>query len=228
MKKNIYLLIVNLTVSFKELYEYLLVIVNYYLSFTFFKWDTALLSKYIFDCPYGISKRFLMERGESNVYAYGETPLTSLDRIIREAEIQPKDHFYELGCGRGRGCFFVHARLKCSVVGIDFVPTFIQNAKAVKAAYGIEGIEFIQGDFTEVEMEDATVVYLYGTCLEEETVQGLKTKFKRLKPGTKIITVSEGLNETEQETFKLIKSFPCRFNWGKADVFVHEVVSIIR
>ena len=57
--------------------------------------------RYLLDSPFQVSKRFLRKRKSDDLYLYGETPLTVLDRISGKAEINPGDHVFELGAGSG-------------------------------------------------------------------------------------------------------------------------------
>ena len=96
------------------------------------KIDLALLMSYLFQNPYKISKNFLIARHETEIYAYGETPLTSLEKIARSAKLTDRDVVLELGCGRGRTCFWLRSFIGCKVIGVDFIGTFIDKANQVK------------------------------------------------------------------------------------------------
>jgi len=229
MKKNAFasvldflgLVWTNLTVKVRNLIDFVKVIFRYYSHWSFCKADLALLLSYLFDNPYTISKRFLMNKGEENVYAYGETPLTTLEYIAEECQIKPSDTVFELGCGRGRGCFWLRAFIKCKVVGLEYVPDFVERALRVKKKFSVEGIEFYQKDILEADYASATVIYMYGTCFEAEFIQELIGRFKGLRSGTKIITVSYPLTDyMEEPIFEVMKRFPARFTWGEADVYL--------
>src|SRR4051812_11578682 len=94
---------IRFAVFFREVIESVKIAKRYYRNRLFFRADIALKLLYFFHNPFSISKRFLQERGEKEVYAYGETPLTSWEIIARESGITAEDTVYELGSGRGRG-----------------------------------------------------------------------------------------------------------------------------
>lgn len=218
------LLWTNVVVSTRNMFEFFKVAIHYYWNVSFFKADIALRLMYLFHNPFTISKRFLMARGEKNVYAYGETPLTSLELIACEAQIEPRDTVYELGSGRGRNCFWLNSFKGCSVVGIEFIPEFVQRANKIKDRLKIKGIEFRLGDMCEADFSGGTVFYLYGTCLDDASIKKLVKKFSLLPAGTKIITVSYSLLDyTDKPFFEVMKRFTVPFNWGEADVFIHVV-----
>jgi SAM-dependent methyltransferase len=220
------LLWVALVVKKRNLIEFIKVVKRYYSNPIFRKADLSLLSLYFFQSPYSISKKYLKKSEAKEIYAYGETPLTTLDQIVKECQIKPEDVVFELGCGRGRTCFWLHAFVGCKVKGIDFVPEFINRADRIKAKYHLANIHFFEREMLAVDYRQATVIYLYGTCLEDEEIQQLITKFKKLPIGAKVITVSYSLVEYQQETiFKLTKQFTAPFTWGEADVYLHEKIS---
>lgn len=221
LKEYFSLLGLNLLVKGKNFKEYLRVIYRYYRSWPFAKADLSLILMYFFDNPFSINRRFFTHRTNSQEYTYGETPLTSLDSIAKEARITPQDVVYELGSGRGRTCFWLNHFMRCKVVGIELIPAFIQRAKRIQRKLKIKGVEFKESDFMKADLHAATVVYLYGTCLEDTTIKKLISHFKSLKKGTRIITVSYPLSDyAEPDQFEIMKRFAVPFTWGEADVYV--------
>src|SRR5262245_59889016 len=126
------LLWLNLMVSLRNFVEWMKVIGKYYSNTSFLKADISLMLMYLFHNPFTISKRFLMKRGEENIYAYGETPLTTMEKIAHEIQITAQDCVFELGYGRGRTCFWLNSFIGCRVVGIEFIPDFIERANRIK------------------------------------------------------------------------------------------------
>lgn len=218
------LLWINFTVMTRNIWEFFKVAFRYYSNVSFLKADVALRLMYLFHNPFSISKRFLMKKGEKEIYAYGETPLTTLEKISRECAIGPEDCVYELGAGRGRGCFWLNSFVGCSVVGIEYIPEFVERANRIKNRLGIQRIEFRLEDMLKTDYSGATVCYLYGTCLEDKAIKELIQKFSRLPVGTKIITVSYPLSEyCDKPLFEVVKHFTAPFTWGEADVYIQRV-----
>lgn len=201
--------------------EYVRVVFNYYRKLSFAKVDFSLLLLYLFQNPFRIAKNFLLQRGEKEVYLYGETPLTTMDQIAIDCAIKKQDTVFELGCGRGRCCFWLNAFVGCDVVGIEYVPLFIARANKIKNLFGIQGLEFRDVDMLETSFEGATFFYLYGTCYDTEFIEKLIEKFQKCPAGTKIVTVSYCLNDyCDDAIFTLVKQFPAVFTWGQADVYL--------
>lgn len=222
IKDFIKLLGLHLTVQAKNFIEYLKVIAKYYSNWPFFKTDIGLQLIYLFDNPFSISKRFLIKKGEEDTYAYGETPLTTFETIAKECRIKPTDTFYELGCGRGRICFWIHSFIKCKTVGIDYIPEFVNRGNRIVNRLHLQNIQFRQENIIDTQFSDGTVFYLYGTCLEDAFIEKLAAKLALLPSGTKIITISYPLTDYSQK-FEVMKRFPAHFNWGTADVYLQVV-----
>lgn len=218
------LLWVNFTVFCRNTLEFFKIACRYYGSLTFLKADVALRLMYLFHNPFTISKRFLLKKGEKDVYTYGETPLTTLEAIARQAEIVPSDCVFELGSGRGRACFWLSIFIGCRVVGLEYVPEFVERANRIKNKLKLQNVEFRCTDFFKTDYSEATVCYLYGTCLDDDSIKKMIAKFSKLKPGTKIITVSYPLSDyVEKPLFEIVKHFTASYTWGEADVYIQVV-----
>lgn len=215
------LLWLNLVVKKRNLVEFVKTACRYYGNWPFFKLDASLLLTYLFDNPFQVSQRFLKDKGEMNIYAYGETPLTTLELIATNARFNASDTLFELGCGRGRTCFWLNQFIGCKVVGIDFVPAFIERAERVRKKLRVSGIEFRCEDMRKSDFTGATGFYFYGTCYDEPFIRELIEKFKRCPSGTKIVSISYPLSDyTNEPLFEVMSRFPALFTWGKADVYV--------
>jgi len=195
---------------------------RYYGNRTFAKVDLHLSSHYFFHNPFRISRRFLEKTGEEEVYAYGETPLTTLEQICKEFDVSSDDTVFELGCGRGMTCFWLNIIWGCNVVGVEMIPEFVEAAQSTVQKYHLKNIRFRLDDMFESDLSGATVIYLYGTCLKDHEIQRLAKTLSGLPPGTKIITTSYSLAEYTPMISE-IGQIQGRFAWGTADVYLQEV-----
>lgn len=152
------------------------------------------------------------------VFPYGETPLCSLKQIADRCGLTAEDRVVDLGCGRGRGVFFLAQHYGCQVQGIDKVRDFIDQASQLKERYSVESVSFLCEDLRNYDFSQATFVFFYGTTFSEEFVSELTEKLKALPRGAKIITVSYPL-----EGFELKDQFPVSFSWGTGEVYYHLV-----
>lgn len=210
---------IHLKVKFANIIEYGRVVVHYYPHLPFAKIDLSLLLSYLLSNPFHISKKFLVDRGEEEVYTYGETPLTTMELIARKCEITSQDTVFELGCGRGRTCFWLNQFIGCSVVGIDYIPPFIEKGQNIRNRFNLEHLSFRFEDLFQSDFQGATVIYLYGTCFPAAYIDLLIEKFSKLPKGTKIITVSYSLKDFQSEApFQIVKQFPALFTWGETEI----------
>ncbi|MFA5249951.1 MAG: class I SAM-dependent methyltransferase [Parachlamydiales bacterium] len=169
--------------------------------------------------PYRVSRRFLKKKRFKKLWAYGETPLSALGAIAKKAQIGQADHLLELGSGRGRAAFWLKALCGCSFVGIEQIGLFVFFSR-LPAFFGGSKTAFFQGDFLDFSFQEFSVIYLYGSNLEEKLIRQLIEKFKTLKPQTKIITVSYALNDYDPAFFS-DKTFELAFPWGQTLAYVN-------
>jgi len=218
--ENENLMKVKIATQWKNSVDFFKTAINYYGNFRFCKIDLSLLLLYFGNNPFTISRDFLRSIGEEDVYAFGETPLATMDFIARECQLSKNDTVFELGCGRGRTCFWLNSFLGCKAVGIDFIPQFIDIANTIKKRYAVNDVEFRLEDMFKTSLDGATAIYLYGTNLKDRQIINLIDRFKELPVGTKIITISYPLTDyTSEPLFEVMKHFTAQFTWGEADVY---------
>lgn len=198
------------------------VLFRYYRRLKFALLDIALHLVYFFQSPYHISKGFWKKRGASNVYLYGETPLSTLDQIAKECRLLSHDHILDLGCGRGRSAFWLAYFVGCTVHAVDIIPTFIRRAERLKKWGKIDRAHFEAVEISHLPFEKASVIYFYGSSYSDEFIEKVVEKCRSLKKGTKIISVSYPLTEfCKEPLFEVKKSFLAKYPWGTTEVFLH-------
>jgi hypothetical protein len=79
---------------------------------------------------------------------------------------------------------------------------------------------FSCADFLTADLSQATVIYLYGTCLKDTTIDALADRFSTLSKEVKIITVSFPLSDYSS-SFVTRQSFIASFPWGKGEVYLN-------
>lgn len=168
---------------------------------------------YLFSNPFRICRRYMEERGEGDVHAYGETPLIAWKAIAEMAQIGPNDLFIDLGCGRGKVCFWTASWIGCRVIGIDWIPAFIRRASFLARLFRFSRLQFLGRSISEIPLDKATVLYLYTFHPEEESLD-----YSLLSAGSRVITVSEPLAHPR---FKILAVHPVSFPWGETEVFIN-------
>jgi SAM-dependent methyltransferase len=151
-------------------------------------------------------------------FPYGETPLYSLKQIADRCGLKKEDKVFDLGCGRGRGAFFLAHHFGCEVCGVDLIRPFIRQAESLKRTYRVPNASFKCEDIRKTDLSSATFVFYYGSASTVGFVEELTEAFKTLPSGCKIVTVSYPL-----EGFKVLDQFSVSFPWGIGDVFLNVV-----
>ena len=185
-----------------------------------FDFDVTLDMLYLFQNPYRISRKFLQKRGETDIYQYGETPESTMHWICINAGLYMDDHFFELGAGRGKAALFVADFFGCDVTAIEQIPEFVRKAKLVNKMFSL-GVHFRCEDYLESDLSKATIIYLFGTCLTEEQIKKLCTKFL---PKQKIISISYPLSDYDAR-YKITAKFPVEYPFGKTDAYINVLVN---
>ena len=205
-------------IKFRLLKEQIHVIFFYYKKWRFAVVDLSLSLLYLYSNPYRICRRFLQKKKADHVYAYGETPLTTLEKMVRSFSIQPKDRWLELGSGRGRCCFWMSQFWGCEARGVDFVPKFISRSSWLCKKFSLRLVDFQQKAMMDADFSWATVVFFYSTCMSDEEINALLLPMQRLPIGAKVITISEPI---AHPNYLLTKSLPVSFPWGDTTAYLH-------
>ena len=185
---------------------------RFYLNEQFKKCDQTLLNVYRENSPYQISKAYLAAQGAANVYAYGETPLTTVDKMVRECSITSEDTVIEMGAGRGRAALFLATYVGSKVIAYEQIPTFAEQI--VDATR----LEMRNEDMFAADFSKATVIFLYGTMLSDAEILRLCERFPKK---VKILTVSYPLSDYHDE-YRVEKTFLGRFPWGETEIYWNE------
>lgn len=224
MKRFFKLLGLGFAVKAKYLVEFFRVVRRYYFSCSYYKFDLLYGLFHLWKGPYAVSREWLVRQGAEEIYTYGETPLTTLETIIRECGIGPRDTVFDLGCGPGATSFFFHAYAGATVVAIEQIPLFVRRAERIGNWCGSPPVRFLNIDILSADYSTADVIYYYGTCASDEFIGDLIARFREtLRAGTRIVTVSWSLAQyADSNEFAVIRELELPYMWGQAGVFVQE------
>ncbi len=187
---------------------------NYYYKPRFVLYDLAQAITCFFINPYRCCRRFLQKKGVQNIDGYGETPLSTFEKLVTSANLSSKDYYVELGSGRGKTCVWASQFIGCQSRGIEWVPHFAKFSKFLSRLFGIP-VQFCQESMFETDLTAATVVYIYSTHLSEEEL--LKIPLAAMAVGSKLITISQ-----PHPDFRVIQVIPVIFPWGDTIAYIQE------
>lgn len=218
LKAFYFKLTLPLKASFVRLFDFLLALRYWrypkfwtsYLYLTFLSWKNN---------PYRVSQQFHKEK-KKNIHQFGTTPLFTLDRLASEVGILSDDRVLELGSGTGHTLLWLSQVIGCHCIGVEWVPQFVEKLNRVIEKRGLQKIKVLEEDYLKTDLSKASVIYLYGTCMEEEEITQFCSRLNTLRFGCKVITVSFSLNEYCPE-IEVEKTFPLYFPWGKAEGYLH-------
>lgn len=128
------------------------------------------------------------------------TPPELVEKMLDMARVTSKDFVVDLGSGDGRNVIAA-AKRGARALGVEFNADMVELSKRTAAKEGVDKkATFVQGDMFEAEFPQATVLALF---LLPDNLLKLRDKFLDLKPGTRIVGNTfgiEGWEPDEQET----------------------------
>jgi SAM-dependent methyltransferase len=207
----------------RDVAEFLRTAVRYYRNRAFRRADLRCLLAYLIRSPDAMCQRYLRPFPRDRVQKiYGETFFSTLDAIAKAVQLTENDVVYDLGCGRGRGVFWLNAMYRCKAIGVEILPEFVIQARIIKKRIGADGVEFIYANVMDLDYRDATVIYLYGTAFTDNAIAELAGRFSTLAPGTRVVTVSYPLTQyAGAAMFALEQTMTGRYLWGNTEIYVH-------
>lgn len=127
---------------------------------------------------------------------YQPTPQDVVEEMLNRAGVTKDDVVYDLGCGDGRFVITAAKRFGARGVGIDIDPVRIKESNENARKAGVTSlIKFVEGDFFQADISEATVVTLF---LFPDVNLRLRPKLLReLRPGTRIVSYGYDMGEWE-------------------------------
>jgi trans-aconitate methyltransferase len=119
------------------------------------------------------------------------------DRVVRKifkfVRLKKSDVFYHLGCGEGNAVAIAAKEFGVKKsVGIEIKKS--AAAKARKQVAGIGNAEIVNADIRKADISDATVLLFWFS--DPDMVDSMTERFKKLKDGTRVITIWAPLGMT--------------------------------
>ncbi len=97
-------------------------------------------------------------------HPYEPTPYCVLERLAESGYISKDSKVLDYGCGKGRVGFFLHYKLGCSVVGIEYDEKICAKAKENLKSYVSatpSHVEFVCEDAKDFRVKDADCFYFF-------------------------------------------------------------------
>jgi SAM-dependent methyltransferase len=133
-----------------------------------------------------------------NLAPFVATPDDVVERMLRLANVGPKDVVYDLGCGDGRIVITAARKFGARGVGVDIDANLINQAEANAKAAGVERrVKFLVQDAMTVDVSDASVVTLYLLSASNVKLRPILTK--QLRRGSRIVSHSFAMGDWEPD-----------------------------
>ena len=117
--------------------------------------------------------------------AYFPSAPVMVETMLDLAKVGSGDRVIDLGSGDGRNVIAA-AKRGAHAVGVEFNPNLVALSRRNAADAGVaDSVQFVQGDMFEADISQATVLVLF---LIPENLRKLEPKFRRLAPGTRIVS----------------------------------------
>ena len=187
-----------------------------YLAAGLWRIDLALAWRYPLGRAWRISLRERPRRGR-RAFTYGQTPLSTMRRVLTLASAQQGQTFLELGSGTGRFCMVAARLLGMRAVGVELLPSFVRSAASIAAAQQLP-CRFVQADLFDVSWSQADLLYLTATTFSDALMARVSDKCGELKPGACLVSLTRPPTASGlvQEAMEVLD-----FSWGPGTVFVH-------
>lgn len=158
---------------------------------------------------------------QDSSFVYGEIIPLSFAQLLESLSPHPEDVFYDLGSGVGKAvlcaALFFEWRKCC---GVELMPGLHECSQSLLAELPARPfpVEFLREDFLQVDLSDASVIFLHATTFAPTLWENLKKKLYALKSGTRLIVVTKRLDES---VFELISEWIVRMSWGESSAFIY-------
>lgn len=124
-----------------------------------------------------------------------------VELMLDLAKVTNKDTVVDLGSGDGRN-IIAAAKRGAKARGVEFNPDMVALSRRLATEAGVaEKAKFVEGDMFEADFSDATVMALF---LLPSNMRELRSKFFALKPGTRIVANTFGIEEWEADEQKVM------------------------
>ena len=160
-------------------------------------------------------------------YIYGEIEFLPFIALLSLTQPDCETVFYDLGSGIGKAVlacamvFPVHESVGVELLSelylgacnqsqqLKKIPNYSEKAKKIK---------LIQGNFLEVDLKDATLIFINSTTIMGSLWENLCVRLDDLPQLKTVITTSKAL---QSNYFLVVKRTKVQMSWGVVEAYIH-------
>eukprot|EP00826_Nyctotherus_ovalis_P049655 TRINITY_DN6018_c0_g3_i2.p1 TRINITY_DN6018_c0_g3~~TRINITY_DN6018_c0_g3_i2.p1 ORF type:complete len:357 (+),score=99.51 TRINITY_DN6018_c0_g3_i2:580-1650(+) len=160
-------------------------------------------------------------------FIYGEVEVLHFIALLRLASKETGQVFWDLGCGTGKA--MVAAAMSendfreiCGVElleGLHKVASKAMERLCEDKEYKKKNFKLFKGDMKEVDWTNADIIYAASICFPANLIEALAEKGRRLKKGTKILTLKKW---PLPEVYRVLYNLNVKMSWGRTGVYIME------
>ena len=124
------------------------------------------------------------------------TPPETVATMLDLAKVTPQDYVIDLGSGDGRNVIAA-AKRGATALGVEYNPKMVELSRRAAEKEGVsDKATFVEGDMFTADISKATVLALF---LLPDNMRRLRPTFLALKPGSRIVANTFGIDEWEPD-----------------------------
>ena len=174
--------------------------------------------------------RLARQDSDAYEYVYGEIDSQSFIALLSLIGPDSSTVFYDLGSGSGKtvlACAMVFEVKKAC--GVELFPILDQSAKQQLAQLKLlneyqnkaEKVSFICGSFLDIDLSEATIIFISATGLFGETWEKLNYQLEQLTHGPIIVTTSKKLKSKD---FTTTHQTRVKMSWGVVNAYIQQSI----
>lgn len=174
-----------------------------------------------------ILSRQAREGKDAMEYTYGEIDFISFIALLSLTNPDARTVFYDLGSGTGKAVIASAMVFNIKSYGIEIFHQLHHAAQKQQqrlqniADYQLnaDNIHFINMNFLDADLNNATLIFINATALFGETWAALNQRLKQVKINATIITTSKKLSTDD---FVIKKITPVQMSWGIVNAYIQQ------
>jgi hypothetical protein len=188
----------------------------------YFKYPQLLLVNivsFFLDLFHVYSRNYSEVEASPSELTYGEMSYYSVWKCVKELKGQTFGECIDLGSGLGKSLIFLSLILECPCRGLEIDPIYVELSNRLLSFLNYKDSRIDLTNMTTLSSNEKALVFYPATCLEPSTMEAMNNRFKQLRSGSVVVSLSEKLNLSD---YDIIKELSLPMSWGYTTVFIQQ------